>query len=230
MTVRVTSPNMAAYLRRLHHVSLHVSNVEKLAQELVNKFQFRVFAARLRAGARQLAFRKGAAVFVVTERPDCGGEEHRNRRLAHSSHRDCDEASARAANILYDVRPHYSVDSACNVCFEVEDVERSSESLRARGCNLLVPPTRVRDDGGHVTYSVVKSIVGNVCHTLVDTSRYRGPFLPGFAEVGTAAEEDTCCPVTHFDHVTYACPRNSTAEVMRWYQRNFRFQRFVISR
>lgn len=216
-------------MRRLHHISLHVSNVDKLSQELVSKLRFRQFAARLRAGARQLAFRKGAAVFVVTER-SCGGEEHRNRRLAHSSHRDCEVTAARAGNILYDVRPHYSVDSACNVCFEVEDVERSSESLRARGCDLLVPPTRVLDDDGHVTYSVVKSIVGNVCHTLVDTSGYRGPFLPGFTEVGTATQEDTCCPVTHFDHITYACPRSSTAEVMRWYQRNFGFQRFFISR
>lgn len=223
----LTSSNMASYLSRLHHISLHVSNVDKLAQELVSKLQFRVFAARLTAGARQLAFRKGAAVFVVTERPSCGGDalllqqEHRNRRLAHSHLH---------GNVLYDVRPHYSVDSACNVCFEVEDVERSSESLRARGCDLLVPPTRVHDDGGHVTYSVVKSIVGNVCHTLVDRSRYRGPFLPGFTEVGTGAEEDTRCPVTHFDHVTYACPRRSTAEVMRWYERNFGFQRFLISR
>lgn len=228
---------MAAYLSRLHHISLHVSNVDKLAQDLVSKFQFRVFAARLTAGARQLAFRKGAAVFVVNERPISGGDgllEHRNRRVAHS---DVDDVGpGRSGNILYDVRPHYSVDTACNVCFEVEDVERSSESLRARGCDLLVPPTRVGDDGGLVTYSVVKSVVGNVCHTLLDTSRYRGPFLPGFCEFVTGAgaaaaeEEDTRCPVTHFDHVTYACPRRSTAEVMRWYERNFGFQRFFISR
>ncbi|XP_058261779.1 4-hydroxyphenylpyruvate dioxygenase-like protein isoform X2 [Hemibagrus wyckioides] len=222
---------MAAYLSRLHHISLHVSNVDKLAQDLVSKFQFRVFAARLTAGARQLAFRKGAAVFVVNERPNSGGDgllEHRKRRVAHS---DVDDVGpGRSGNVLYDVRPHYSVDTACNVCFEVEDVERSSESLRARGCDLLVPPTRVGDDGGLVTYSVVKSVVGNVCHTLLDTSRYRGPFLPGFCEVVTgAAEEDTRCPVTHFDHVTYACPRRSTAEVMRWYERNFGFQRFFIS-
>ncbi|KAK3529383.1 hypothetical protein QTP70_029767 [Hemibagrus guttatus] len=221
---------MAAYLSRLHHISLHVSNVDKLAQDLVSKFQFRVFAARLTAGARQLAFRKGAAVFVVNERPECGGDElleHRNRRVAHSHVHDV--GPGRSGNFLYDVRPHYSVDTACNVCFEVEDVERSSESLRAGGCDLLVPPTRVGDDGGLVTYSVVKSVVGNVCHTLVDTSRYRGHFLPGFCEVVTPEEEDVRCPVTHFDHVTYACPRRSTAGVMRWYQRNFGFQRFLIS-
>lgn len=225
---------MAAYLSRLHHISLHVSNVDKLAQDLVSKFQFRVFAARLKAGARQLAFRKGAAVFVVNERPSCGGEdllEPRNQRVAHP-HVDDVGSGRRFCKVLYDVRQHYSVDSACNVCFEVEDVERSSESLRALGCDLLVPPTRIGDDGGLVTYSVVKSIVGNVCHTLLDKSRYRGPFLPGFSEVGTGAEakEDARCPVTHFDHITYACPRRSTTEIMRWYEKNFGFQRFFIAR
>lgn len=218
---------MAASLKRLHHISLHVCDAERAAAALLSQLQFSAFAARRTAGARQLAFRRGGAVFLLTERARGGGggeEEGLRDRLARSQREH-------GGHVLYDVRPHYPVDSACNVCFEVEDVQRWAESLRARGCELLVPPTRVRDDGGLVTYSVVKSILGNVCHTLVDTSRYRGPFLPGFCEVGTGAEEeDTRCPVTHFDHVTYACPAHSTAAVMRWYEKNFGFQRFFINR
>ncbi|KAM9462444.1 4-hydroxyphenylpyruvate dioxygenase-like protein isoform 2-T2 [Clarias gariepinus] len=229
---------MAAYLSRLHHISLHVSSVDRLAQELVSKLRFRVFASRQTAGSRQLAFRKGAAVFVLTERGSRAqghgvgnsGSSSSISSSSSSSSSSCSGGGGALNDVLYDVRPQYPVDSACNVCFEVEDVERSARTLRARGCHLLVPPTRVRDDGGLVTYSVVKSVVGNVCHTLVDTSRYRGPFLPGFCQVGTEAEdEDGRCPVTHFDHVTYACPRHSTAEVMQWYERNLGFQRFFIS-
>ncbi|CDQ92033.1 unnamed protein product [Oncorhynchus mykiss] len=54
---------MAASLSRLHHISLHVTNVDKIAYELVSKFKFNLFVARLTEKSKQLAFRKGAAVF-----------------------------------------------------------------------------------------------------------------------------------------------------------------------
>uniref|UniRef100_H3DQ24 4-hydroxyphenylpyruvate dioxygenase n=1 Tax=Tetraodon nigroviridis TaxID=99883 RepID=H3DQ24_TETNG len=190
---------MAAYLSRLHHISLHVLNAEKLANDLVSKFKFNLFAARLTDTSRQLALRKGAAIFVVNERP--------NRRCP------------------YDVRPPVPVDTVSNVCFEVEDVERSFDALRELGCSFLVPPTTVQDGNGSVTYSVLQSIVGNVCHTLIDKTKYKGGFLPGFDVLEKGCSH---CPVTHFDHITYACPRKTTQQVMRWYEQLFGFQRFFI--
>ncbi|KAK5906111.1 hypothetical protein CgunFtcFv8_002004 [Champsocephalus gunnari] len=68
---------MAALLNRLHHISLHVSNAEKVAGDLVSKFKFSLFATRLTDTSRQLAFRKGAAVFIVNERQNqCGKSTH----------------------------------------------------------------------------------------------------------------------------------------------------------
>ncbi|KAI4880869.1 hypothetical protein NFI96_017859 [Prochilodus magdalenae] len=209
---------MAARVSRLHHVSLHVSNAVQVARTLASRFQFAAVGARVTAESRQLALRKGAAVFVVNERREDGRDLHDFRN-----------------GYLYDVRPRYAVDSACNVCFEVEDVADSCARLRDRGCDVIVPPTEVGDPdgGGSVTYSIVKSIVGNVCHTLLDRSRYEGGFLPGFRRVEDVTDSDpdagSRCPVTHFDHVTFACPRRSTGEVMRWYEENFGFQRFFIS-
>ena len=214
---------MAAYLSRIHNISLHVSNAEKIANDLVSKFKFNLFATRLTDRSRQLAFRNGAAVFVVNERPDGAGER------VNAGKPDGD----RSTKCLYDVSPHHSVDTVNNVCFEVEDVERSSRALRHLGCDFLVPPTTVQDEAGPVTYSVVKSIVGNVCHTLIDRSKYEGTFLPGFDAVEggcSLAEADASCSITHFDHITYACPRKMTPEVMRWYEQVFGFQRFFIDR
>ncbi|KAK7918803.1 hypothetical protein WMY93_010087 [Mugilogobius chulae] len=135
---------------------------------------------------------------------------------------------------LYDVSSYYPVDTVANVCFEVENVQRSFETLSQMGCSFLVPPTSLRDENGVVTYSVVKSIVGNVRHTLIDKSQYEGSFLPGFKVIEEARkpedeEETAACPVTHFDHITYACPRRFTHEVMEWYERMFGFKRFFIS-
>lgn len=216
---------MAAYLSRLHHISLHVSNAEKIARNLVSKFKFNVFATRLTDKSRQLALRKGAAVFVVNERPE--------QRRPSEGPPGITERSSSGQDCLYDVSPLCPVDTVSNVCFEVEDVERSFGALRRRGCKFLVPPTTIGDEHGQVTYSVVKSIVGNVCHTLLDRTKYNGSFLPGFEVIGKDCileDEDMSCPVTHFDHITYACPRKTTHQVMRWYEELFGFQRFFINR
>nr|XP_019938481.1 PREDICTED: 4-hydroxyphenylpyruvate dioxygenase-like protein [Paralichthys olivaceus] len=230
---------MAAYLSRLHHISLHVSNAEKIANDLVSKFKFRLFASRLTRGSRQLAFKKGAAVFVVNERTNrSDGKLNKALPGTHPPHpphpqrvKVGNHTQDSSERCLYDVSPHFSVDTASNVCFEVEDVERSFIHLRSLGCSFLVPPTTVHDEGGPVTYSVVKSVVGNVCHTLIDRTKYEGPFLPGFDVLErdhSLEDEDTSCPITHFDHITYACPRKTTHQVMRWYEQHFGFQRFFI--
>ncbi|XP_026206453.1 4-hydroxyphenylpyruvate dioxygenase-like protein [Anabas testudineus] len=227
---------MAAYLSRLHHISLHVSNAEKIANDLVNKFKFNLFATRLTDRSRQLAFRKGAAVFVVNERPKQNSvrcnEELQDITVKCSQDPQAGKYSQNnPSKCLYDVSPNYPVDTVTNVCFEVEDVERSFRALRHGDCTFLVPPTTVEDDRGLVTFSVVKSIVGNVCHTLIDRTKYEGVFLPGFdvSEKGCSLEEeDVSCPITHFDHITYACPRKTTHQVMRWYEKLFGFQRFFI--
>ncbi|KAM3859940.1 4-hydroxyphenylpyruvate dioxygenase-like protein [Diretmus argenteus] len=226
---------MAAYLSRLHHVSLHVSNVDKTAYDLVSKFKFNLFAARLTDRCRQLAFRKGAAVFVVNERRNHPALRCNTGKDAPQTNRNNGPEHTKDKHVqcLYDVSSQHSVDTACNVCFEVEDVERSFKALRNQGCDFLVPPTAVQDDKGLVTYSVVKSIVGNVCHTLVDRTKYQGSFLAGFDDIENVNNNNLgagsrSCPVTHFDHITYACPRKTTPQVMQWYERLFGFQRFLI--
>lgn len=224
---------MAAYLNRLHHISLLVSNAEKVASDLVSKFKFNLFATRLTDRSRQLAFRKGAAVFILNERPNQStvrlNEELRitdPRRLNVGKHNQDNPPKC-----LYDVSAHYPVDTVSNVCFEVEDVERSFRALQHMGCSFLVPPMTVQDEGGLVTYTVVKSIVGNVCHTLLDRTKYKGSFLPGFDVIEKDfPEEDMSCPITHFDHITYACPRKTTHQVMGWYEKLFGFKRFFIDR
>lgn len=228
---------MATYVSRLHHISFHITNVDNIAYDLVSKFKFNLFATRLTERSRQLAFRKGAAVFVVNGGSNQPPSRYNGNTTDTSSNRKCNDVRKcdkdSHLQYLYDVNPEYFVDTACNVCFEVEDVERSFKSLRDQGCDFLVPPTVVHDERGHVTYSVVKSIVGNVCHTLIDTTKYEGSFLPGFDHFENVTsngleQDNSSCSVTHFDHITYACQKKTTPQVMQWYERLFGFQRFFI--
>uniref|UniRef100_A0A8C3XSN3 4-hydroxyphenylpyruvate dioxygenase n=1 Tax=Chelydra serpentina TaxID=8475 RepID=A0A8C3XSN3_CHESE len=212
---------MAAPVSRLSHIAFHVPTGTGLVSDLVGKFRFRLFAARVTAHTRQLALHKGAAVFLVNER--LGG--------APPAHAFPSGPTPGDGGFLYDVGPSRPVSTASNVCFEVRDVASASQRLQERGFPLAIPPTHVTDDSGSVTYCVVRSVVGNVSHTLLDRSHYQGAFLPGFRAAGDVPEGPRDpAEATRFDHITYACSRGSTQAVLAWYQRCFGFQRFAVNR
>ncbi|XP_069755827.1 4-hydroxyphenylpyruvate dioxygenase-like protein [Narcine bancroftii] len=208
---------MAVRVQRLSHIAFQVHSGEHFARHLVRRFKFEPCGRREAPGARQLVLRKGSAVFMVNESA-AGGRRR--------------EPGPGPGGLLYDAAPGHAVDSACNVSFEVRDVEQATLSLSRLGCQVLVPPSPVQDDLGSVTYSVVRSVVGNVRHTLVDRSDYSGDFLPGFgAPAAGWAQEEAGGPlaVTHFDHITYACPPGQSGRIMDWYRDCFGFQRFLMN-
>ncbi|NXL00921.1 HPDL protein, partial [Mesembrinibis cayennensis] len=202
---------MAASLSRPCFISLHMPCRQRWAQDLATTFRFQPLAVRQTPRVRQLALRRGSAVFLI------------NERLAPGP------AGVSSHDFLYDVDPRPTLGTASNVCFEVDDVPGLCKRLQSQGCSLLVPPTEVRDDGGSVTYGVASSIVGNISHTLLDRSRYRGPFLPGFQPIqGAPSAVGDGIEITHFDHITYVCPRGGTRAALDWYQRCFGFHRFLL--
>ncbi|KAM4021725.1 4-hydroxyphenylpyruvate dioxygenase-like protein isoform 1-T4 [Anomaloglossus baeobatrachus] len=197
---------MSSPLTRLSHITLQVSNPQRIITDLVTKYRFKPFAARGLDGVApcQVALRNGKVVFMVNE-------------------------TSQSSALLYDSPvPSPSPDTACNVSYEVEDVPGLSQRLVNQGCGLLVPPTQLHSDAGPVSYCVVKSMLGNVRHTLIDRSRYTATFLPGFQLL--EKEDDNGSPgnVTQVDHVTYACPRGTTAQVIDWYNRCLGFQHFPL--
>ncbi|XP_061486414.1 4-hydroxyphenylpyruvate dioxygenase-like protein [Rhineura floridana] len=211
---------MPPLLNRICHIGFHVAEGQQLASNLMHQFGFELFATRMAGWSRQLAFRRGNAVFLVNERLKPGGREV----SPVSSSGFC-----KNKGILYDVDLQPSVGTASNICFEAEDVPGISQSLEERGCQILITPTAVGDESGYVTYSVVGSIVGNVSHTLLDRSQYCGPFLPGFHVVeGASKKFQAGGQITHFDHITYACPQGSSQAVLDWYKNCLGFQRFLI--
>uniref|UniRef100_A0A4W3I556 4-hydroxyphenylpyruvate dioxygenase-like n=1 Tax=Callorhinchus milii TaxID=7868 RepID=A0A4W3I556_CALMI len=163
----------------LSHISFHVGSSEALCRELRGRYGFRLWGSRVTASAEQQVLRKGSAVFIVNQRP--GG---RPRARAQAS-----AWPSPSGGFLYDVAPAPGVDTAANVCFEVRRVEEAARRLSGLGCRVLVPPRRVEGEGGlgPVTYTVLRSALGNVCHTLVDRSAYSGDFLFIVPISGTAS-------------------------------------------
>lgn len=61
----------------------------------------------------------------------------------------------------------------------VDDAEKSYYTALERGAESAFPPKVLRDEHGEVVLAAIKTY-GETIHTLVERSRYNGPFLPGY--------------------------------------------------
>jgi 4-hydroxyphenylpyruvate dioxygenase len=71
-------------------------------------------------------------------------------------------------------------DGVSDLAIEVPDVDRAIAFARQQGATVLQEPVEATDEHGTVRLAALATY-GDTQHTLVDRSRYTGPFLPGFA-------------------------------------------------
>ena len=70
-------------------------------------------------------------------------------------------------------------DGVVDIALEVPDVDRCVAQARAQGATVLEEPHDVGDEHGTVRRAAIATY-GDTRHSLVDRSRYTGPYLPGF--------------------------------------------------
>jgi 4-hydroxyphenylpyruvate dioxygenase len=70
-------------------------------------------------------------------------------------------------------------DGIIDIALEVPDVDTCIEHARAQGATVLEEPHDVTDEHGTVRVGAIAAY-GETRHTLVDRSRYDGPYLPGY--------------------------------------------------
>ena len=70
-------------------------------------------------------------------------------------------------------------DGVSDLAIEVPDVDGAVAFARRQGATILEEPAEATDEHGTVR-SAALATYGDTRHTLIDRSRYRGPFLPGF--------------------------------------------------
>ncbi|WP_416985172.1 4-hydroxyphenylpyruvate dioxygenase [Streptomyces sp. T028] len=70
-------------------------------------------------------------------------------------------------------------DGVIDISLEVPDVDKCIEHARAEGATVLEEPRDVTDEHGTVRIAAIATY-GETRHTLVDRSRYTGPYLPGY--------------------------------------------------
>jgi 4-hydroxyphenylpyruvate dioxygenase len=81
-------------------------------------------------------------------------------------------------------------DGVVDLALEVPDVDKCIEHARSVGATVLVEPHDESDEFGTVRIAAIATY-GETRHTLVDRSRYTGPYLPGYvARTSTVARRE----------------------------------------
>ncbi len=144
-------------VRGMDHVRFAVGNARQAAHWYASAFGMTVVAYRgPETGSRdavEWVLTSGKARFVLT------GEAHGGTAVGEH------------------VRRHG--DGVVDLAMEVPDVDAAVAYARGKGATVLVEPHDESDEHGTVRLASVRTY-GETRHSLVDRSRYDGPFLPGF--------------------------------------------------
>jgi len=117
---------------------------------------------------------------VAYSGPETGNRDHRAFVLTSGAVRFVLMGGVDPASPLLDHHRRHG-DGVWDIALEVPDVDRCIAHARSQGATILAEPADLTDEFGTVRLASIATY-GDTRHTLVDRSRYRGPYLPGFVE------------------------------------------------
>ncbi|TNN17518.1 4-hydroxyphenylpyruvate dioxygenase [Schistosoma japonicum] len=133
-------------------------------------------------------------------------------------------------------------DGPFDIALEVGDVNEVCERVsRFSGFdNILLEPTTYSDHNGRVVLGVIKSCVGDLIHTVIDSSQYKGLFLPGYTltdsdtsgdleKMLNKSQENTKSFLKFIDHLAIAGRSGDSAAFINWYNTVFGLERMFIN-
>ncbi|TGZ72017.1 hypothetical protein CRM22_002332 [Opisthorchis felineus] len=212
-------------IRRVHHLQFSCQNLWNTCRAFTSGFGFNFHSFMKHENHYSVALQNGSCMLLLNQ--TTGPPIHWRiqpselfRKLANSyAHRQM----------------------PFDIALEVQDVSDVCTRVRhLKGTDwVLVEPLVFSDNHGRITMAVIKSCIGNLFHTLLDTSQHDGPLLPGFTlpEVGVGPEiarelqqctvhSDCASPVfRHLDHIALACNTGESDSVIQWYKEVFDMKR-----
>lgn len=198
------------HVNALHHVELCVANGRKIVSYFTDKLGYSLRARRDTLASRQWVVGSQKSTFIVTERKTTTTTNH--QQSIPFSHFCCETS--------------HQIDSVFNVALEVKNLECVTSRMQKVGGKLFHPVTEVEDSSGKVRYSIVGSCCGNIVHTLLDKSQYKGSFLPTFEKSADLQGQEQ---ITHIDHLTYVCYPGESPSIIEWYENCLGMQKFQVN-
>jgi 4-hydroxyphenylpyruvate dioxygenase len=115
---------------------------------------------------------------VAYSGPETGNRDHHAYVLTSGAARFVVTGAYDPASPLADHHRRHG-DGIADIALGVPDVDVCIAHARATGATVLVEPHDLADEHGTVRLAAIATY-GDTRHTLVDRSRYSGPYLPGF--------------------------------------------------
>src|ERR1700735_3395435 len=112
--------------------------------------------------------------------PETGNRDHHAYVLRSGAARFVIKGAYDPASPLADHHRAHG-DGIVDIALAVPDVDRCAAHASAQGAVVLEQPHDVSDEHGTVRLATIAAY-GDTVHTLVDRSRDRGPYLPGYVE------------------------------------------------
>ncbi|WP_327110340.1 4-hydroxyphenylpyruvate dioxygenase [Nocardia sp. NBC_01730] len=106
-------------------------------------------------------------------------------------------------------------DGVIDIALEVPDVDRCVAWARTQGATILVEPYDDTDDFGTVR-SAALATYGETRHTLVDRSRYYGPYLPGYIGRRSNYQQRAGSPTRLFQAIDHVVGNVELGQMDQW--------------
>ncbi|WP_197318630.1 4-hydroxyphenylpyruvate dioxygenase [Saccharomonospora sp. NB11] len=162
---------------------------------------------------------------VAYSGPETGNPDYKSFVLKSGSARFVINGGVKPTSPLLDHHRKHG-DGVTDLALEVADVDKCVEHARANGATVLEEPHDVSDEHGTVRIAAIAAY-GDTRHSLVDRSRYSGPYLPGYEARERSVPKPEGAPKRLFQAVDHCVGNVELGKMDEWVAFYHRVMGFV---
>ncbi|AHH94231.1 4-hydroxyphenylpyruvate dioxygenase [Kutzneria viridogrisea] len=151
---------------------------------------------------------------VAYSGPETGNRDHKSYVLKSGSARFVINGGVAPTSPLLDHHRSHG-DGVVDLALEVGDVDQCIRHARANGATVLEEPNDVSDEHGTVRRAAIAAY-GETRHTLIDRSRYTGPYLPGYVAKQSSVKRPEGAPKRLFQAVDHCVGNVELGKMDYW--------------
>jgi len=162
---------------------------------------------------------------VAYSGPETGNRDHKSFVLKSGSARFVINGGVAPDSALLDHHRKHG-DGVVDLALEVGDVDQCIAHARAQGATVLEEPHDVTDEHGTIRRAAIAAY-GETRHTLIDRSRYDGPYLPGYVVKASTVTRPEGAPKRLFQAVDHCVGNVELGRMDYWVEFYNRVMGFV---